>query len=76
VDVTKTDAEREELYTDSVRAHNEKRRLQRLWELLRHHELMVRVHNATHEAIVDRHQREIERCEALLGLNGNGKESA
>jgi hypothetical protein len=65
VDVIKTDAEREELYMDSVRAHAEKRRRQRLWDLLRHHERMVRVH----DGLVGRHQEEAEKCRALLGID-------
>jgi hypothetical protein len=73
--VAKVDAKREELYADSVRAHAEKRRRQRLWDKLRHHERMIRVHTTTSEVIVGRHRLEVERCEALLGLNGNGKET-
>jgi hypothetical protein len=66
----------EELYAESVRRHNEKRARQRLWDLLRYHERMIHAHTATSEVIVGRHRLEIERCEALLGLNGHGKETA
>jgi hypothetical protein len=71
---TEGEREQEELYMQSVRAHNEKRQRQRLWDLLRYHERMIRVHTTTSEVIVGRHRLEVERCEALLGLNG--KETA
>jgi hypothetical protein len=71
----KTEGERpeEEMYAESVRRWNEHRQRQQWWEWLRYHELMIRAHNATAEALVRGHRLEVERYEALLGIDETTK---
>jgi hypothetical protein len=75
----KSEGERreEEMYAESVRRHRERQRQQMWWERLRYHEHMVRVHTATSESIITRHEEDAARCRHALGLeeNGHRKES-
>jgi hypothetical protein len=66
----------EEMWMETVRRYHERERQRILWERKRFYEAMIRAHTATQEAIIARHRREVERCEALLGINETEGEAA
>ncbi len=68
--------EREESYAQSVRRHREKERRELLWQRLRFHERQIASHTATFMEILERHKAGRERCEAMLGIQTERKETA
>ena len=62
----------EALCMASVRRYQDRQRTRTLWDRLRYHEAMLRAHASTYEHIVRRHRLEVERCEAMLGINEKG----
>ena len=74
--VAKSETPAEELYAEGCRYHAERERRRELWDKLRYHEQMVRSHTANFEAIVGRHRLEVAWCEAVLGIDEHGEESA
>jgi hypothetical protein len=87
MDLQVAEREREELYMQSVRQSpsapsfagqkqsHERQRQQAWWERLRYHERMIRVHTATSEVIIARHEEDAARCRHALGLEENGHNS-
>ncbi len=69
-----TEGERDEeaLWMASVRRYEALKRTQTLWERLRFHEGQMRRHTRTYELIIAGHRREVERCEAMLGIDTKG----
>lgn len=63
------DRDEEALWMASVRRYEALKRTQTLWERLRFHEGQMRRHTRTYELIIAGHRREVERCEALLGIS-------
>ena len=60
--------EREESYMESVRRYHARRRDAALWDRLRWHEQMLKAHTRTFQALLDRHQVGVRRCEELLEI--------
>jgi ribosome-binding protein aMBF1 (putative translation factor) len=62
-----------ELWARSVERHNRAMRQRQLWDKLRHHQAMIHAHARNAAALVERHQKELERCEQALGIEARGR---
>jgi len=65
----------EEGWKVSVASYREREHKQLLWERLRYHDRIIESHSSTYELLVERHRREVERLEGVLGLNGKEGEN-
>jgi hypothetical protein len=74
VGVTKTEAEREELYAESCRQHNAEQQEAMLWRWCAYHQGRIRTQQHISATIISQHERALARIEHKLGINGNGKE--
>jgi hypothetical protein len=59
----------EEMYEESCRRHSERVRQEDLWKWKRHHEAMIRAHEANLAAVVGAHKERLARVDALLGIS-------
>jgi hypothetical protein len=69
----------EEIWAESVRTYNAKRREALAWEWLRYHVARQRAHRHTFALLNAHHSAEIEKYEAILGLDDpepDGKDAA
>lgn len=66
----------EEIYEASYRRYRDRERDRRLWAEVRYREQMIRSHTATLSALVDGHQRALERALELLGIDETKGEAA
>ena len=66
----------EAFWRDSERRHREKERREHLWQRLRFHERQIASHTATFMEILERHKAGRARCEEMLGIQTERKETA
>ena len=67
---------RHEMYEGSCRRHAKAQQLSLAWEWLRYYQGMLRSHQTTAAILTTHHRREIEKYEAMLGINHKGGDAA